>query len=627
MGDPAAFTIDRGFGGAASTSETAQTAAKSFYPLPPARSQPPAASNPLVDSLAAELGLCLQLLEQLLGNQLSEHLVGELAYDRFCEAIFHADEMQINDLRDKPVHQAFTKLSVQLEKLVVAHTLRGHGGSPPPRASFDVFKERSRTLPRSMLDLSEEFGFLQPAPSPRSVPSIHWAIGLLNVDEKPDEDEPEGLKREEEERERQDQEKKKNEAEEKANKEVKAKANLNVKLKRQERQVEELGETRERERLFASLKRPTFVPGEQAVPAQGPSVDSTRRHEADARTDEPIARLEGKEMWKLKFETEEKEEREKEKTKHEQELEDELRKKMAKFGFQENQIQAIMHPKKADRLPLGAFPDQPLALTPIYPKIRKENVEIETLQYFALPWEGCDDPEYILILQELSTREIDYLFEHTRKLRERGTQLFIEDRGRDRDGRLDYVLVRPRSKPRVERDRRPILRVRDGISNALTPSAEDTESLERPSEESAEAEMPFALSSIDSFSSICDYSEEPRQHPSKDGIYPNNLASYHRMREDAAAPDNELDKDDVVDRLLAQWTTIKLRGHDEGEQIRAKKRSWRQHRPCTNYPPISLCSKRSRTLRQTRHQGLDRLQQDSPLRMRIRSPNQKGRNG
>jgi len=140
-----------------------------------------------------------------------------------------------------------------------------------------------------------------------------------------------------------------------------------------------------------------------------------------------------------------------------------MRKRMAKVGFQENQIQAIIKPEENRRistgvLPAGALPNNPLTpyRSPTYVKINTEFIEIDTLKYFNLPWEYSEDRKYIVIMQELSTRETDYLFEHTRKIRSGGTQLLIEDRGRDREGRPEYAFVRRRSKSRHGHSPRPV---------------------------------------------------------------------------------------------------------------------------------------------------------------------------
>ena len=107
---------------------------------------------------------------------------------------------------------------------------------------------------------------------------------------------------------------------------------------------------------------------------------------------------EEEELWKLKFEMKEQEEKEKKK-KQEKEIEDEMRRKMAKVGFQDNQIEAVLHPRKADRLPAGALPDNPIVTStavtttttnfrpPTYVKIHKDHIDIETLRYFGLRWE------------------------------------------------------------------------------------------------------------------------------------------------------------------------------------------------------------------------------------------------
>jgi len=163
------------------------------------------------------------------------------------------------------------------------------------------------------------------------------------------------------------------------------------------------------------------------------------------------------EKWKLKFELEEQEEKDKKKKK-EAELEDEMRKRMSKFGFQENQIQAIIKPEDNKRVSVGALPSNPVVpyRSPTYVKINKEYIDIETLKYFALPWEYSEDRKYIIVLQELSTRETDYLFEHTRKLRSGGATVLIEDRGRDREGKPEYAFVRRRSKSRQGHSPRPV---------------------------------------------------------------------------------------------------------------------------------------------------------------------------
>ncbi|KAI9687283.1 MAG: hypothetical protein M1822_002326 [Bathelium mastoideum] len=58
---------------------------------------------------------------------------------------------------------------------------------------------------------------------------------------------------------------------------------------------------------------------------------------------------------------------------------------------------------------------------PTYPKIHRDDVSIDTLIYYNLPWEyDRSDPSYIVILRELDHHETDVLFEHTRRWRLRG---------------------------------------------------------------------------------------------------------------------------------------------------------------------------------------------------------------
>lgn len=254
------------------------------------------------------------------------------------------------------------------------------------------------------------------------------------------------------------------EKEERLAKEERKRIKMEIELKEKEEEAE-------RKALLAEFKVKEDEKKLKAEEAAAKAVADYEKKQADKKREEELMKEKfraeeeekkrkdkaEKEMWKLKFELEEKEEKDKKK-KHEQELEEELRKKMGKFGFQENQIQAVLHPKKADKLPIGALPDQPIVpfRAPTYVKIQKEYIDVETLKYFGLPWEWSDDRKYYIILQELSTRETDYLFDHTRKLRKGGTQLLIEDRGRDREGKPEYAFVRRRSKSRHGHSPRPV---------------------------------------------------------------------------------------------------------------------------------------------------------------------------
>ncbi|KAH6615181.1 hypothetical protein C7974DRAFT_380046 [Boeremia exigua] len=143
--------------------------------------------------------------------------------------------------------------------------------------------------------------------------------------------------------------------------------------------------------------------------------------------------------------------------KEEKELEESMRKRLAQFGFQENQIQAMVHPEQQKKLEqqVGLTPHNPLRIAPqpTYAKIRREYLDIETLHYYDIPYEYDADPNYIIVLREMSQKETDILFEHTRRLRtNHGDRLFIEADGRDRRGRKEYAFVRKKSRSRSRSD-------------------------------------------------------------------------------------------------------------------------------------------------------------------------------
>lgn len=56
------------------------------------------------------------------------------------------------------------------------------------------------------------------------------------------------------------------------------------------------------------------------------------------------------------------------------------------------------------------------------------------------------DPDFIIILREMDSKETEILFEHTRRLRSRTNKLLIEQR--EDHGKPDYAWVRRRNKSR-----------------------------------------------------------------------------------------------------------------------------------------------------------------------------------
>jgi hypothetical protein len=67
-------------------------------------------------------------------------------------------------------------------------------------------------------------------------------------------------------------------------------------------------------------------------------------------------------------------------------VDDEMRKKLHKFGFQDSQIQAILDPKKVEKLQAGQSPLPPGPI-PNYFRFHRNHIDVETLRYYSLPWE------------------------------------------------------------------------------------------------------------------------------------------------------------------------------------------------------------------------------------------------
>jgi hypothetical protein len=123
--------------------------------------------------------------------------------------------------------------------------------------------------------------------------------------------------------------------------------------------------------------------------------DMRRKFEIEAQKKKEKEKRE-REDWKLKFEAEEREKKEKQK-KHEDEIQEEMRKRLSRFGFQANQLDVLVDPKAKDKhhhsLRPGDLPSSSLVLRqtkssgPKFIKIHKDHIDIETLTYYNLKWE------------------------------------------------------------------------------------------------------------------------------------------------------------------------------------------------------------------------------------------------
>ncbi|EEH41537.2 hypothetical protein PAAG_03100 [Paracoccidioides lutzii Pb01] len=139
---------------------------------------------------------------------------------------------------------------------------------------------------------------------------------------------------------------------------------------------------------------------------------------------------------------------EKEKEKADKEFETRARATLAKAGYTNDQITAILKGEgKSIATPI-ARPTQ----KPTYIKVSHHHISPETLDAFQIPWEWDDrDGGFILIKRMISDDVQEDLFEHTRTLRDRqklliappSPQPHVGVRVRDRD---EMFLVRPSRK-------------------------------------------------------------------------------------------------------------------------------------------------------------------------------------
>jgi hypothetical protein len=88
-------------------------------------------------------------------------------------------------------------------------------------------------------------------------------------------------------------------------------------------------------------------------------------------------------------------------------LETAIEGRLAMFGFQANQIHAMINTEERRNVPPAL---------PTYARVRREFADIGTLEYYDNPYTKDEDPNYVIILREMNQEEADILFEHTRRL-------------------------------------------------------------------------------------------------------------------------------------------------------------------------------------------------------------------
>ncbi|KAF1968374.1 hypothetical protein BU23DRAFT_572450 [Bimuria novae-zelandiae CBS 107.79] len=225
----------------------------------------------------------------------------------------------------------------------------------------------------------------------------------------------------------------------------------------QQRAVDDFNKERAEKEAKAKAEQQRIVAEYEAKKVADAAEAKQKREQLimQLKIEEEQRKQKEKEEWeRFLMRQRQKEEEEKEKKeKQEKQLEEEMRKRLAHFGFQDNQIQAMIKPEKAAQLQPGLAPSNPLPrLTPqpTYVKVSKEHLAIDTLHYYDIPYEvDRSDPNYIIIMREMEPRETEILFEHTRRLRTRGgSRLLIEER--TDHGKNEYAWVR-RRKPSTSR--------------------------------------------------------------------------------------------------------------------------------------------------------------------------------
>jgi hypothetical protein len=174
-----------------------------------------------------------------------------------------------------------------------------------------------------------------------------------------------------------------------------------AKMEKQEREVREARqravdefnkEKAEKERR-AKEERERAVAEYEAQKASDAAKAKRQKEELimQLRLEEEERKQKEKEEWErflLKQKQKEQEEKEK-KEQQEKQLEEEMRKRLAHFGFQDNQIQAMIKPDEAPRLQPGLSPANPMRLPvqPTYVKVHKEHLAVDTLHYYDIPYE------------------------------------------------------------------------------------------------------------------------------------------------------------------------------------------------------------------------------------------------
>lgn len=243
--------------------------------------------------------------------------------------------------------------------------------------------------------------------------------------------------------------------------EVKRKAEAN------KRKEEEEEEAESKKRWISDYEKKKREDAEKAKAAE---VALIQKLDREAREKKEKEKKEYEEF--LLKQKEEKEKKERERKEEEEKIEQAMRNRLRKYGFAENQIEVMVKEEKAKTITPGALPIAPIGWpgqpAPVYAKVHRDFLSVETLIYYDIPYEydrvstpfskllslyntdsmyQQNDPNYIIILREMDKHETDVLFEHTRRVR--GKTLLIEEK---KEKKPHYAWARKRSKSAGRRD-------------------------------------------------------------------------------------------------------------------------------------------------------------------------------
>jgi hypothetical protein len=161
----------------------------------------------------------------------------------------------------------------------------------------------------------------------------------------------------------------------------------------QQRAVDAYNKKRDREEREAKEERERIVYEYERKKSQ--DAEKAKRQLEELKMQLKLEEEKKKEQERLEYEAflqkqKAKDEEEKAKKKaQEEELERAMRDRLSQFGFQDNQIQALVHPERQKDLQQGMTPHNPLRIAPqpTYAKISRTHLDIETLHYYDIPYE------------------------------------------------------------------------------------------------------------------------------------------------------------------------------------------------------------------------------------------------